>query len=90
MLTPSLPYKEVIDIMSKDLILGKVLDRVISVIHADHLGITRCKLMARSYVWLFGLNDDKEMSVRSCKCFILNNVNVGNVIANVSECFPRF
>ncbi|KAJ8886449.1 hypothetical protein PR048_012660, partial [Dryococelus australis] len=79
MSTPLVSYNEVADIMSKYLILkgclmyrnGVVipgqLKNKMSIIHADHVGITRCKLMARSYVWWFGINDDIEMKVRTCK-----------------------
>ncbi|KAJ8885861.1 hypothetical protein PR048_012067 [Dryococelus australis] len=77
MSTPLVSYNEVADITSKDLIVTKVLETVMngnlkksvrmSIIHADHVGITRCKLMARSYVWWFGMNDDIEIKVRTCK-----------------------
>ncbi|KAJ8880371.1 hypothetical protein PR048_016840 [Dryococelus australis] len=33
----------------------------------DHVAITRSKLMARSYLWWFGMNDDIEIKVRTCK-----------------------
>ncbi|KAJ8896471.1 hypothetical protein PR048_001815, partial [Dryococelus australis] len=65
-------YKEVSDITSKYIILkcclrnrvvipGQLKNKVLSIIHADHEGITRCKLMTISYIWWFGINDDIEM-----------------------------
>ncbi|KAJ8877545.1 hypothetical protein PR048_022000, partial [Dryococelus australis] len=36
------------------------IENKMSIIHADHVGITRCKLMERSYVWWFVMNDDRD------------------------------
>ncbi|KAJ8874004.1 hypothetical protein PR048_024844 [Dryococelus australis] len=40
---------------------GQLKNKILSITRADHVGITRCELMAISYVWWFGMNDDIEM-----------------------------
>ncbi|KAJ8879811.1 hypothetical protein PR048_020419 [Dryococelus australis] len=110
---------------------GQLKNKILSIIHADHVGITRCKLMARSHVWWFGMNDNIEKKVRTLQnrghkvikswpvskcpwyrnhidllgthkakfvivvddytkwieCFNLNNINLGNIMASLSEMF---
>ncbi|XP_064485936.1 uncharacterized protein K02A2.6-like [Ornithodoros turicata] len=40
---------------------------VLSLLHEAHPGMTRMKMLARSYVWWPGLDKDLESTVRSCK-----------------------
>ncbi|KAJ8879253.1 hypothetical protein PR048_019859 [Dryococelus australis] len=110
MSSPLVSYKEVADITSKDLILKGCLmygNRVgipgqlknkMSIIHADHVGITRCKLMQDHISCGLELLDTRKATflivvddyTKWIECFILNNTNLGNIIASLSECFSRF
>lgn len=57
---------------------GKVLD----IIHADHLGIVKTKMLARSTVWWPGVNDDIELLISKCRtCQLTQNNAHDNLIS---------
>ena len=49
--------------------------RILQILHDTHLGISRVKALARSYVWWSQIDSDFETEVRSCmKCQLNQNV----------------
>lgn len=65
-------------------IVPKVLrKRVLELIHTDHIGIVRCKMLARSAVWWPGLNEEIEEQISKCRvCQLMqNNAREENLIA---------
>jgi RNase H-like domain found in reverse transcriptase/Reverse transcriptase (RNA-dependent DNA polymerase)/Integrase zinc binding domain/Integrase core domain len=49
---------------------------VLEVLHEGHLGIVRMKLLARSYVWWFGLSTDIENCCRQCQLCAINQKRI--------------
>ena len=45
-------------------------NEVLDLLHEAHPGSTRCKQLARSYVWWPGIDRDVENKVQSCSCCI--------------------
>lgn len=57
--------------------------KVLEIIHSDHIGMVRCKLLARTTVWWPGINTDIEMLVSKCRVcqYSQNNAQETNLIS---------
>ncbi len=49
---------------------------VLEVLHSGHLGIVRMKMLARSYVWWFGLSTDIENCCQRCQICVMNQKRI--------------
>lgn len=55
---------------SRVVVLEKYRDRILEELYDCYLGMCRMKVLVRSYVWWFGLDEDVEDRVRYCmECF---------------------
>lgn len=41
-------------------------NKILDILHSDHIGIVRSKLVARSYVWWFNMDQDIESKIKCC------------------------
>ena len=77
-----LPYQRVKDQLKIDkecvlkanrvIIPVRLKDKVLQMLHSEHMGISKTKNLARYYVWLPKIDEDIECLVKSCEPCQLN------------------
>lgn len=71
---------------SRVIIPSKLRDEVLEILHKNHVGIVRTKMLARSYVWWPGMDQDIERKITCCEtCQLTSSDSLPKVYVPMSQ-----